>query len=152
RRLLQFPEIFAQTGNCSGRVEDDLGSVQTQSSSPLREMPIVANVDTDIRKLRFEYGITEVPRLEVKLLPETGRAMRDMMLPVLAEVLSVRIDNGGRVVVHTFDLFFVDGNDECHRVFSRNFTHQLDGRAIRNLLDHSIPPGGLLGAKVWTGE
>ena len=42
--------------------------------------------------------------------------MGNMILTVLAEILSVRIDHRRRVVINTGHLFFVDGNNDYHPV------------------------------------
>src|SRR5213592_3442265 len=101
-RLLQLPQVFTQTRNCRRRIEDDLGAVESQSPRAFRKMTIVANIDTDVGKLRLEDRITEVARFEIELFPETRRAMGNMMLPVFSEIFAIGIDDRGSVVVDTF--------------------------------------------------
>src|SRR5688500_5306337 len=115
-------------------------------------MPVVADVDSDIRVLRLEYGISEVAWLEVEFFPETRSDMRDVILPVFPEVRPVGVNHRGGIVVHTGGFFFIDGNDDHHVVALRHFLHQLHRRAIWNFFYRVVPPGTLLGAEVRPGE
>src|SRR5262249_3379368 len=88
-RLLAFPKVLAKARNCCRGIEDDFGCVQTEGPSPLRKMAIVADINADIRKLRFEHRVSKIARLEVELLPEPRRAMRDVVLAIFAEIPTV---------------------------------------------------------------
>ena len=112
RGLLQFPEIFAETGDGGGWVEDDLGAGQSQGAGAFGEVAVVADVDADLDEAEVEDRVAEVAGAEVELLPEAGRDVRDVGLAILAEVGAVVLDDGGGVVVDALLLDFVDGNDQ----------------------------------------
>ena len=111
-------------------------------------MAVVANVDADIGKLRLEDRIAEIARSEIEFFPETRRAMGNMMLSIFAEIFAVGIDNRGRVVVDTLQVFFINRNNQSHAAALRDFPHQLNRWTVRNLLDHAVPARRLLGAEV----
>jgi hypothetical protein len=78
--------------------------------------------------------------------------VRDVVLAILAQVLAIRIDYRGSVVVDTRDLFFVDGDDNYHAVFLGDFLHQAHSRTIGNLFDCLVPASLLLSTKVGSGK
>ena len=100
RRLLELPQVLRQPRDRRRRVEHDLRAVQPELARALGEVAVVADVDADLRVARLEDRIAEVAGLEVVLLPEAGRDLRDVVLPVLAEVGAVGVDDRGGVVVH----------------------------------------------------
>src|SRR5262245_7796036 len=151
-RLFESPEIFAQASDGRGRIKHNLRSVQTEDARAFGKMAVVANVNADVGKLRFEYGVSQIARFEVKLFPEARGAMRYVMLSVLPQVRSISVDNGSRVVVDALQFFLIDRHNDRHAVFPGSLSHQLNGRSVWNLLDHAIPACGLLGAKVRAGE
>jgi hypothetical protein len=126
--------------------------VQPEQAAALREVPVVADVDADRRVARLEHGITEVAGLEVELLPERGQAMGDVVLAVFTHVASVRVEDGGRVVVHALGLFLVDRDHHHHRVFLRDLLHEADGRAVGHLFRELVPAGILLRREVGAVE
>src|SRR5205085_439361 len=67
-RLFKSPEVFRQSGDRRRRVEHDLGAVESELARALGEMPVVADVHTDVRILRLEHRVPEVARAEVELL------------------------------------------------------------------------------------
>ena len=152
RGLLEFPQILAQSCDGCRRIEYDFRSVQSESSRALGEVPIVADVDADIGELRLEDGITQIPGFEIKLLPESRRAMRNVMLPIFPEVLAVGIDDGRRVVIDALDVLFVNRNDDRHAVFPGGLAHELNRGTVGNFLDHAVPARRLLCTEVRTGE
>src|SRR3954467_3098076 len=115
-------------------------------------MAVVANVNADLSRGGIEDRITEVARPEVELFPEPWSHVRDVVLAVLAEVLAVRIDHRGRVVVDAGDLLFINRHHHHHAVLLRDRLHGLNSGAVRNPLDHVVPERLLLGAKVRTVE
>ena len=98
RRLFEFPEILRKAGDRGRRVEDDLRAVQAKQPGAFWEMTVVADVDADGGELRPEHRVAKVARLEEVLLPKAG-GMRNVVLPVLAEVRAVGVVYGGGVVV-----------------------------------------------------
>src|SRR4029434_9565074 len=94
RRLLQVPEILAETGDGRRRVPDQLGAVERERTPALGEVPVVADVDAELADLGIEHGIAEIARLEEELLVEAGD-LRDMHLAELAEIFAVGVDDGG---------------------------------------------------------
>ena len=99
RGLLEFPEIFAQAGDRGGRIEDDLGAVQSQGAGAFGEVAVVADVDADLGEAEVEDRIAEVAGTEIELLPESRRDVRDVGLAIFAEIAAVVVDDGGGVVV-----------------------------------------------------
>src|SRR5580765_3410662 len=97
-------------------------------------MPVVADVDADLRIARLEHRIAEVARLEEVLLPE-ARRMRDVILAVLAEVRAVVVVDGGGVVVDARRLALVHGHDHRHLVLLRELRHELARRSRHRLGD-----------------
>ena len=152
RGLLELPEILGQAGDRRRRIEHDLRAVQPERARAFGEVPVVADVDADLRERRLEHGISEVARTEIELLPESGLAVRDVRLAVLAEVLSVGVDHGGRVVVDPRLIFLVDRRHDHHPMLLRELAHQGNRRAIRYALGEVIPPCLLFGAEVRSVE
>ena len=50
-------------------------------------------------------------------------AMRDVVLAIFSEILSVRVDHGGRVEINAGHLDFVNRDDDHHAVFLRQLLH-----------------------------
>src|SRR5439155_15621594 len=116
RRLLQFPQVLGQAGNRRRRIEHNLRAVKTKAACAFREMAVITDVGADLAGPRFENRIAEVPRPKIKFLPEAGLAVRDVHLAKLAQVLAVRVDHRGGVIVNPRQIFFVDGHDQDHAV------------------------------------
>src|SRR3954464_6484500 len=152
RRLLELPEVFAQSGDCRRRIEHDLRSIQPELARAFGEVAVVADVDADLAVLRIEDRIAEVAGTEVELFPEAGGDVRDVVLAVLAEVGAVGVDDGGGVVVDAGRLFLIQRHDDDHRVLLRVLLHELRGRTVRNALDGVVPARVLFSAEVGTGE
>src|SRR5262249_56219013 len=89
-------------------IQNDLGAAQSECARAFRKVTVVTDVNTDARECRVEARIAEIARTEVKLLPETGIHVRYVILAILAEVLSARIDHRGGVVVDAGKLFFIN--------------------------------------------
>src|SRR5580658_4919057 len=134
RGLLQFPQIFREPRNCRRRIEHDFRTVQSQNARTLRKMAIVANVDANPRVFWFENRVPKIAGGEVKLLPETGMAVRDVVLAVFSQIAAVGIDHGGGVEIHPRHLLFVNRNHDHHAMFRRELLHQAHRRTIRDSL------------------
>ena len=78
--------------------------------------------------------------------------MGDVVLAVLPQVASVRVEHGGGVVVDALGLFLVDGHHHRHRVFLRDLLHQADGRPVGHLLRELVPARILLRREVGAVE
>src|SRR6202035_954972 len=61
-RLLQLPQVIRQARARRARVEDDLRAVQAERAPPLREVPVVADVDADPAYGGLEHRVSAVPR------------------------------------------------------------------------------------------
>jgi hypothetical protein len=57
RRLLQFPQIFRESRNRGGRIENNFCAVQSEEARTFWKMGVVADVNANASKLRVEYGI-----------------------------------------------------------------------------------------------
>src|SRR5277367_510568 len=55
--LLELPEVFAQTGYCRRRIEDDFCAVEPKDARALGEVPVVTDVDADSRILCLECNV-----------------------------------------------------------------------------------------------
>src|SRR5438270_5667551 len=111
-------------------------------------MPVIADVNAHASVASLEDRISGVTRSEVKLLPESWSDLRNVVLAIFAEILSVRIDHRSRVEIETGHLFFVNRDDNHHLVFGRDLLHQFRGWAIGHALRHLIPLLILFRAKV----
>ena len=127
RRLLELPQVLRQAGDGRRRIEDDLGAVQPEHPRAFGKVPVVADVDADVREARLEHRIAEIAGLEEVLLPE-ARRVRDVVLAVLAQIRAVRIVDRRRVVVHAGLLALVHRHDHRHLVLLRELRHQLRRR------------------------
>src|SRR5688500_4416009 len=152
RGLLELPQILRQAGHGRRRIEYDLRAGESELARAFRKVAIVADVHADVRILRLEDGIAEVARAEVELFPEAGRAVRNVVFPILPEIRPVGIDDRGGVVVDAGGFLLVQRDDDHHLVLLRHFLHEAGSRPIRNLLDGIVPARALLGAEVRTGE
>src|SRR5258708_1164151 len=111
-------------------------------------MAVVADVDSDSRILGFEDGISQVAGSEVKLFPESGMAVRNVMLAIFPQISSVGIDHRGSVEVNARHLLFINGDDNHHAMLRSNLLHEPDSRPIGHALGQFVPASILLGAKV----
>ena len=150
--LLQLPQVFRQTRDGGGGVEDNFGAVQAQDASALGEVTVVADVDAHFGVARLKDGVAGVAGREVKLFPKARMGMRDVVLAVLAQVAAVGVEDGGGVVVHAGHSFFVDGKDNHHAVLFGEFLRPADRGAVGDALGLRIPTDVLFGAKVGPEE
>src|SRR5215468_5214000 len=111
-------------------------------------MLVVTNVHTDASIARIENGITSVSRCEIKFLPKTGMAMRNVMFAIFAQITSVGVDDRGSIVIDAGHLDLVNRDNENHLMFFRQFLHQANGGAVGDAFGEFIPAGFLLGAKI----
>src|SRR5919112_623063 len=117
-RLLDLPQPVREARLRGVRVEDDLRAVQSQLAPTLREVPVVADVDTHLADRRVEDGVAEVAGAEVELLPELVE-VRDVVLAVLAEDAAVRVHHHGGVVVDAGLLLLIDRQHHDHAELTR---------------------------------
>src|SRR5258708_30403826 len=106
-------------------------------------MAVIADVYADLRVLGVEDGISAITGSEIKLLPEPRRHLRDVVLAILAQKLSVSINHGGGVVVEAGHLLLIDLDHNHHTVFSRQALHQPGAGAILEPLPSPRPAGVL---------
>ena len=69
-RLLDPPQVLAESTVGGRRIEHDLGAVETERSPPLREVAVVADVHADLADRGVEHRVAAVAGTEVELLPE----------------------------------------------------------------------------------
>jgi len=60
RGLLEFPQIFGETSDRSGRIVDNFCAVQPENARALREMAIVTDINADSSVTCFENRIASV--------------------------------------------------------------------------------------------
>src|SRR5690242_21087315 len=100
RGLLELPQVLREPGNGCTRIEHDLRAIESQLARAFREVSVIADVYANLRVPRLEHRIAEVARPKVELLPESRRAVRDVILPVFAEIRTVGVDDRRGVVIH----------------------------------------------------
>src|SRR5882724_11349122 len=132
--LLEFPKIFGEAGNGSGRVINDFGAVEAKTTRAFREVAVVTYVYADAGVARLENGVAGVSGREIKFFPEARMAMRDVVLAVFAEVAAIGVDDRGGVVVDAGHFDFVDRGDEHHLVLFGELLHGRDGGTAVNFL------------------
>src|SRR6266545_2921605 len=110
--------------------------------------PVIADIDANARESRLKSGVTKIPRPKIKLFPEAGIYVGDVVLSVFAQILAIRVDHRGGVVVNARDLFFINRHNDNHAVRLRDFLHQPHRRAVGNLFDCLVPTRLLFGAEV----
>src|SRR5882724_13534032 len=115
-------------------------------------MAVVTDIDSDARELCIEDRIAGISGSEVKLLPESGMHVRNMVLPVLAQVSAVRVDDRRGIEIKAGHLLFVHRNDHCHAVLGGNPLHQFGGGAVWDAFGQFVPANILLRAKIGSVE
>src|SRR5262245_33598138 len=115
-------------------------------------MPVVTDVDADFADTSLENRIPQISRSKVELLPETGRAVRDVHLAKFAQVAAPGVDGGCCVVVNPGEILFVHGHNQNDVVPPCKLTHQPSRRSVWDALRQLVPSRLLLGAEVWTVE
>src|ERR1700721_2123040 len=150
RRLFEFPQIFRETGYGGRRIEYDFGSIQSQNAGALGKMTIVANVNSDPRIFGFEDWISKIAWGEEELLPESGMAVRNVVLAIFPQIAAIGIDHGGSIEIHSRHLLFVYGNNHHHAMFGGDLLHHVHRGTVRHSLGKFIPASVLLGTKIRT--
>ncbi len=148
RRLLKFPKIFAESGDRRRRVEDNFGAIEAKDARSFWEMAVVANIDADASEFRVKNQVPSIARREIKLLPKARSNLRDVVLPIFAEVFSIRVDHGRGVEEQTRHLTLVDGNHNHHSMFLGELFHALGGGAVGYWLGELVPTDLLFSAEV----
>src|SRR5258708_3664562 len=98
RGLLQPPQILTQPSHCGRRVEHNLRPVQAQGACAFGEVSVIADVHTDLRETQIKNWIAKITGPKVELLPKAGRNVRNMGLPIFAEVSSVVMNHRSCVI------------------------------------------------------
>src|SRR5450631_4040000 len=111
-------------------------------------MPVVADVHAHASVLGFKHRISEIAGSEIKLLPESGMAVRDVMLAIFAKIAAVGVDDSGGVEIHSRHLFFVNRNHNHHAVFGRDLLHETYRGTIRYPFGEFVPARILLRTKI----
>src|ERR1035438_8336039 len=111
-------------------------------------MAVVTDVNSNTRKFCFEYGITKIAGSEIKLLPEAGMHMRNVMLAVLAQIRAIRIDNSRGIEIEARHLLFINRDDDRHAVLGGNLLHEQSSGSAGNALGQVVPANVLLGAEI----
>src|SRR5688572_7668841 len=140
RRLLEAPDVLGQPAVRGRRVEHDLRPVESDRPPPLREVPVVADVDADLADRGVEDRVSARSGREVELLPEP-LDLRDVLLAVLAEVRAVGVDHGGGVVVQAVLHDLVHRQQHHHPQFLGDGLEPLRGRAVGDLLGVGVVLG-----------
>ena len=116
--------------------------------APFRKMAVVANVNADASILCLKHGIAQIARSEIKLFPESGMAVRDVMLAVFAEIAAIGVDHRGGVEINAGHLLLVNRDHNDHAMFRGEFLHHAHRRTIGHALRQFVPTRILLRAEV----
>src|SRR6185503_2577087 len=111
-------------------------------------MAVITDVDSNSREGSFEGGIAQIAGPEIKLFPESGIDMRNVIFTVLAQIFSVGVDYSRSVVIDAGDFFLINRHDDYHAMMLGDFLHQPNSWTIRDLLHRFIPTCLLFSAKV----
>ena len=115
-------------------------------------MAVVANVNAELDVGGIEHRVPGIARLEEELLVKTGVDLRNVCLAVLAEVLSVRVDNRCSIEIHAGHVLFIERHDDYHGVLPGVVLHQLRRWAVGNLLGGCIPLAVLAWTEIGLGK
>src|SRR6266699_4932794 len=151
-RLLEFPEIFGETGDRGGRVVNDFGAVEAEDARAFGKVAVVTDVDADAGVARLENGVACVSGGEIEFFPEARVTVGNVVLAVFAEVAAVSVNDRSGVEVDAGHLHFVNGNDKDHLVFFGQLLHERHGGPVGDALGQLIPAGLLFRAEVWAVE
>src|SRR3989442_8107240 len=75
--LLEFPEIFGETGDGGGGVVDNFRSIKAEDARAFREMAVVTYIYADSVVTSLENGVAGGSGSEKKLFPEARIAIGD---------------------------------------------------------------------------
>src|SRR5207237_2685496 len=89
---------------------------------------------------------------EIKLFPEPGMAVRNMVLAIFAQVGAIGVEHRSSVEVKPRHLLLVDGDDHNHAMLSSKLLHLANDGTIGNGLGEFVPAGVLFGTKIWPVE
>src|SRR6185312_15600351 len=96
----------------------------------------------------LKYWVTRVSWREIKFLPESWMAVRDVMFAIFAKVAAIGVDDRSRIEINAGHFHFVDGYNHHHVVAFRQLLHAGHGGAVWHALGHLVPSRLLLGAEV----
>ena len=114
------------------RVKENLSAAERGQPRGFRIPLVPANADADFAVLGRPRLEAEVARREVKLLV-IRRVVGDVHLAIFPEVLSVRVDDRGGVVVNAGRAFLEERRDDHHAAFPRD-RFKFRGRGAGNFL------------------
>src|SRR5947209_20123083 len=116
--------MFGEARNGCLRIKYDLGSVQSENARALGKVPVIADINTDLSIACLKNGIASVAGGEIKLLPETGSYLGNMVLPILSQVRSIGVDDGRSIEVQTRHLLFIHRDHYHHFLLGGQLLHQ----------------------------
>src|SRR5437867_2664554 len=102
-------------------------------------MTVIADVHTDASKFRLEHRVAQVAGGEIKLLPESRMAMRNVVFAILTQVSPVRIDDRSRIEINPRHLFLVNWDHDRHAMFRGDLSHEFGCRSAGDSLGEVIP-------------
>ncbi len=139
-RLLLGPVLFLLGGKPADRggIEEDLGPAHGGEPRRLGIPLVPADEHADAAVPRVPGPEAEVARREVELLVVL-RVVRDVHLPVLAEILPVRVDDGGGVVVESLGALLEERGDDHHPELPRERHEPVRRRAGDRLGQLEVP-------------
>ena len=130
RRLLLGPVLFLLGGKPADRrrVEQDLGTAQGREPCRLGVPLVPADEHADPAVASVPGAEAQVARGEVELLVVL-RVVRNVHLPVLAQILPVGVHHGGRIVVDPLGALLEERGDDHHLELPSERHQPVGGRA-----------------------
>jgi len=104
--LLDAPQVFGQSTGGSGRIKNNLGSIESQGPPALWEVSVVTYINANFAHRGVKNRVSTISGPEVKLFPET-LDVGNVLLSILAEVTSVSVNDGGGVIEEARACIFI---------------------------------------------
>src|SRR6266487_1529942 len=129
--------FFTRMPADGGRVEKNLRALQCRQLRALWILLVLANQHADLAVAGLPRAETQIAGREIKLLV-VERIVRDVHLPVRAEQRTVRINDGGRVVIDAGRAPLEERGDDDHLVFAGELLKDVRARAGNRLGEFEI--------------
>eukprot|EP00754_Rhynchopus_humris_P035683 Rhum_TRINITY_DN17235_c0_g1::Rhum_TRINITY_DN17235_c0_g1_i1::g.165477::m.165477 len=137
---LNGPHRLGQGADGGRRVEDNLSAVETEDVPVERVVAPVADVDGNLPEGCLEHGVARVALAVVRRFVEVAHT-RDVVLPVLSDVVAVVADHHGRVPNHSavLQVAFEDRRHNHHVVLLREARDEVERRTSLRALSQLRP-------------
>src|SRR2546426_5827265 len=72
RRLFELPQILREARHCRRWIKENLRAPESENPRSFGKMAVVADIDSDIGVSGLEDRVSQIPRFEIELFPESG--------------------------------------------------------------------------------